>query len=100
MYGQLRRELGEVFHELALLTAVKGVGPVVAQALLAEMPELGHLNRRTAAALIASRFHPDLKAAYQGLLQRGKPAKVALVAIMRRLIILLNHAIKPSPNAS
>jgi transposase len=34
-----------------LLTSVPGVGPVVARTLLAEMPELGGLNRRQIAAL-------------------------------------------------
>jgi transposase len=35
----------------ALLTSVPGVGPVTARTLLAEMPELGTLQRRAAAAL-------------------------------------------------
>jgi transposase len=37
--------------DLQSLTAVKGVGQVTAATLLAEMPELGTLNRRQAAAL-------------------------------------------------
>lgn len=35
----------------ALLTSVPGVGPIVARTLLAEMPELGSLDRRQIAAL-------------------------------------------------
>ena len=35
-------------------------------------------------ALVAARFNPDLKAKYQALLAAGKPAKVALTAIMRK----------------
>jgi transposase len=42
------------------------------------------------AALVASRFNPVLRAVYQRLLARGKPKKVALVACMRKLLILLN----------
>jgi transposase len=46
------------------------------------------------AALVASRYHPTLKAFYLGLRQRNKPAKVALTAVMRKLIILLNTQLK------
>jgi transposase len=105
------------------------VGPVLSCTLLAEMPELGSLNRSTAAALagvapyardsgnkngrrfigggrpqirrklymaalVASRHHPRLKGIYEHLIKRGKPAKVALTALMRHLIIQLNHNLK------
>lgn len=114
------------------LVAEPGVGPVVAQTLLAELPELGTLNRATAAALagvapyardsgqqtgrryirggrphlrrklymaalVASRHHPRLQKIYQRLIARGKPAKVALTALMRHLIIQLNHNLKTTP---
>ena len=39
-------------------------------------------------ALVAVRFNPGLRVKYQALIAAGKPAKVALVAIMRKLIIL------------
>jgi transposase len=35
-----------------LLQSVPGVGPVASRTLIAEMPELGHLDRRAAAALV------------------------------------------------
>lgn len=38
-------------HKADRLKAIPGVGPVVAATLLAELPELGNLNRQTAAAL-------------------------------------------------
>lgn len=111
------------------LIAEPGVGPAVAATLLAEMPELGWLNRRTApalagvapydrdsgkhygrryitggrpqlrkklymAALVASRVHPKLRHIYRQLCDRGKAPKVALVALMRHLIIPLNHRLK------
>jgi transposase len=44
--------------------------------------------------LVAARFNPDLKAKYQALLAAGKPAKVALTAIMRKLIILANALLR------
>lgn len=41
----------ELSHKAQRLQAIPGVGPVVASTLLAELPELGTLNRQTAAAL-------------------------------------------------
>ena len=41
-------------------------------------------------ALVAIRFNDDLKAKYQSLVSAGKPAKVAIIAIMRKLAILAN----------
>ncbi len=38
-------------------------------------------------ALVAARFNPDLKAKYQQLIEVGKPAKVGLTAIMRKLLL-------------
>ena len=39
-------------------------------------------------ALAASRCNPDLAAFYQRLVQAGKPPKVALAAVMRKLLLL------------
>ena len=53
----------------------------------------GRARVRTAlymAALVGSRHNPTLKALYERLLAAGKPGKVALVACMRKLIIILN----------
>ena len=41
-------------------------------------------------ALSAVRCNPDLKAVYDRLRGRGKPAKLALTAVMRKLLILAN----------
>jgi transposase len=41
----------QLAHKAERLKAIPGVGPVVAATVLAEMPELGKLNRQTAAAL-------------------------------------------------
>lgn len=46
------------------------------------------------AAVVASRFNPILKAFYQKLRDTGKKAKVALVAVMRKLIVMLNVMIR------
>jgi len=45
-------------------------------------------------ALVAMRFNPNLKDVYNRLIRSGKPAKVALVAIMRRLIVLANARLR------
>ena len=114
------------------LQQVKGIGPVTASTLLAELPELGtlsrnesgalagvapyncdsgqHHGRRTIrggrvkvrrvlymAAVVAARFNPILKTFYQRLVAAGKPKKVALTAVMRKLVVLLNHLLK-NPN--
>ncbi len=46
------------------------------------------------AALVATRFNPIIKTFYQRLLSKGKPKKVALVAAMRKLLIMLNAMVK------
>jgi transposase len=45
-------------------------------------------------ALAALRFNPDLKAKYQQLKAAGKPSKVAITAIMRKLLVLANTLLK------
>ena len=42
------------------------------------------------AALVAARFHPDLSAFYRRLRHAGKAPKLALTALMRKLVILAN----------
>ena len=45
-------------------------------------------------ALAAMRWNPDLKAKYEQMRAAGKPAKVAIVAIMRKLIEVANALVK------
>ena len=45
------------------------------------------------AALGASRRNADLKRFYQGLIERGKPAKLALAAVARKIVVLANTLI-------
>lgn len=112
-----------------LLRSVPGIGPTTARTLLAELPELGRLDRRAIAALVgvapfncdsgqqrgqrhiwggragvratvymaalsATRYNPVLRAFYRRLRDAGKPAKVALVAAMRKLLTILNAMMK------
>lgn len=46
------------------------------------------------AAMAARNWHPDLKAFYETLIQNGKKPMVALVAVMRKLIVILNAKIR------
>lgn len=112
-----------------LMTSVPGVGVATARTLLAELPELGSLDRRQIAALaglapwtrqsgkwkgksfigggrskvraalfmaalVAGRFNPVLKAFRDKLVAAGKPKIVAVVAIMRKLLTILNAIIR------
>ena len=111
-----------------LLRSVPGVGPITSTTLLAELSELGHLNRKQIASLVgvapfncdsgkmhgkraiwggracvrntlymatlsATRFNPIIRAHFLHLKNQGKPAKVALVACMRKLLTILNAMI-------
>jgi transposase len=42
------------------------------------------------AALVATRHNPSIRDFYTRLRRAGKPAKVALVACMRKLLVLCN----------
>jgi transposase len=46
------------------------------------------------AAVAAIRCNPVLRAGDQRLVAAGKAKKVALVAVMRRLLVLCNHLLK------
>ena len=46
------------------------------------------------AALVATRFNVRIKNFYQSLLKKGKQKKVALVACMRKLLVILNTMVK------
>ena len=46
------------------------------------------------AALVAARHNPPLKAVYKRLVAAGKPKKVALIAVARKLVVTLNAMLK------
>ena len=45
-------------------------------------------------ALVAAHHNPDLKRKYEALLAKGKPRKVALTAVMRKLLVLANALVQ------
>jgi transposase len=112
-----------------LLRTIPGIGPAVTLTLMADLPELGTLDRRAIASLAGLAPHPNesgtrtgsahiqggrpcvrvalycaalsaarcdngFKAEYLALRASGKPAKVALVAIARKLIVAANGMLK------
>jgi len=113
----------------ALLKSVPGIGPATIGVLLAELPELGELNRQQIArlvgvaptnrdsgtmrgkrttgggrthvrtalfmpTLVAAKYNPTIKAYYEKLVEQGKPKMVALIAAMRKLLIILNTMLR------
>ena len=112
-----------------LLASVPGVGPTIARTMLAELPELGSLDRRQIAALAglapftrksgkwcgksfisggrasvrailfmgamtAMRWNPTLRAFHQRLRSAGKPKMVAIIAVARKLLTILNAILR------
>jgi transposase len=115
--------------KLDLLTSVPGVGDIVARTLIAELPELGTVDRHQIAALagvapfsrdsgrrkgrrfvragrvqvrapvymaclVAIQHNPPLKTFYRRLRAAGKPTRLALVAVMRKLLTMLNAMLR------
>ena len=112
-----------------IIQSIPGIGRVLTHAILIEMPEIGQLTNKAAAALtgvapyarqsgqwkgkafiqggrkqlrdalympalVATCFNPDLRAKYEALKKKGKPSKVAITAIMRKLIVLANTLVR------
>jgi transposase len=112
-----------------LLQTIPGVGPAISATLLADLPELGSLDRRAIASLAGLAPHPSesgtrtgnahiqggrpcvrtalyiaaisaarsdngFKAEYRAMRAAGKPAKVALIAIARKLVVAANGMLK------
>jgi transposase len=139
----LRAELSEIEGEIDesvrgspiwrekenLLASVPGVGSGTARTMLAELPELGTLDRRQIAALAglapftrqsgkwrgksfigggrtsvrtalfmaamtAMRCNPALRAFHHRLRAAGKPKMVALIAVARKLLTILNAILR------
>jgi len=111
------------------IESVPGIGPITASTLIAELPELGTLNRQEIAALAgvapfnkdsgkkrgrrkttggragvrrvlymatlsATKHNPVIRPFYQSLQARGKEKKVALVACMRKLLVIVNAMLR------
>lgn len=124
-----------VAKSVKALTAIPGVGPATAVALVALLPELGQASKKQIAALAglaphpnqsgtaeryrrvrggrpevksvlfmaamsAARHHPTLKLFFNRLVAKGKKPLVALVAVMRKIVVIANAKTKPSELAN
>jgi transposase len=113
----------------ALLKSIPGVGDIVARTLIAELPELGVVDRHQIAALVGVapinrdsgqsrgqrhikggrpqvraplyvaclsviQFNKPLRAFYRRLVDAGKVKRLALVAVMRKLVVIANAMLK------
>lgn len=141
---QLRQRLERLEVQLAQRTAgtvqaqvlapIKGVGPVLLTAVIADLPELGTLDRKAIAKLVgvaplahdsgrrrgkrciwggraqvrntlymatvsAVAYNPTISAFYASLRARGKPAKLAIVACMRKLLVIMNARLRDALDA-
>lgn len=91
-------ELGRL--ESAQIAALIGLAPYPADSGKTRAPRHVRGGRAQVrhvlymAAVAASRFNPILAAFYQRLRANGKPAKVCLVAVMRRMACLMNRLIQ------
>ncbi len=91
-------ELGSI--ENAQAASLAGLAPVARQSgnwTGRAFIRGGRANVRQALympALVAIRFNPDLKAKYDQLKAAGKASKLAITAIMRKLIVLANALIR------
>lgn len=45
-------------------------------------------------AVVATRFNPDLKVKYEQLVSTGKCKKLAIAAVMRKLIVMANALLR------
>jgi transposase len=112
-----------------LLQTIPGIGPAISMTLMADLPELGSLDRKAVASLAglapqpnqsgtrtssahihggrpcvraafymaavsAARTDKGFKAEYLAMRQAGKPAKVALIAIARKIAVAANAIVK------
>jgi transposase len=119
----------EMKERKEILESIPGIGETTAAALIADMPELGKLENKQAAALLgvvpyakqsgiykgletisggrpaprcalymaalaASRHNHPMKIFYNRLRMAGKKPKVAVVAVMNKLIVTCNAMLK------
>jgi transposase len=113
----------------AIVQSMPGVGNVVAFNLLSNMPELGYISNKQAAALVGVapinrdsgsfqgqrrirggrhqirtvmymammsgiQCNPVFKRTYERLVAAGKPKKTAIIACVRKMIVILNSMVR------
>lgn len=112
-----------------ILQSMKGIGKIASASIISNLPELGYMTNKQAAALVgvapmnresgrykglrkiqggrhqvrtvlymammsAIQSNPIFKEIYQRLLAAGKPKKVAIIACVRKMIVILNSMLR------
>ncbi|MEI8595843.1 IS110 family transposase [Photobacterium sp. Hal280] len=112
-----------------ILQSMPGIGKIAAASLISNLPELGYITNKQAAALVgvapmnresgrykglrkiqggraqvrtvlymammsAMQCNPVFKSIYQRLLAEGKPKKVAIIACVRKMVVILNAMLR------
>lgn len=91
-------ELGRIDNKKA--AALIGVAPFVHKSGTMTAPARIHGGRAAVrnilymAAVTASRHNPVLRSFYERLVAKGKPAKLALIAVLRRLVVFANAVLR------
>jgi transposase len=90
-----------LFDNAKQISSYAGLNPSIAQSGTrlnrSSLSKMGCARLRKSLympALVAVRFNPLMKAFYTKLLAKGKPKKVALVAVMRKLLVLAYGVLK------
>jgi len=126
---KLIEECDEYKVKSDIIQSMPGVGKIVAYSLLSNMPELGYITNKQAAALVgvapvnresgaykgkrrirggryqvrtvmfmammsAMQCNPVFKATYENLVASGKPKKVAIIACVRKIVVILNTMVR------
>lgn len=124
-------EKPELQERAKIIDSVPGVGEVTASTMVAELPELGTINRQKIAALVgvapfnkdsgpkkgkrkifggrdgirstlfmaalsAIKYNPIIKPFYERMISKGKVKMVAIVACMRKLLVIINAMVRKS----
>ena len=91
----------EFFSNSKQIASYAGLTPKIIQSGTSinrsSLSKLGHKRLRKSLympALVAIRHNSSLKAVYDRLVNNGKPKKVAIVAVMRKLLILSYGVLK------
>ena len=112
-----------------ILQSMKGIGKIASASLISNLPELGNISSKQAAALVgvapmnresgrykgkrkiqggrhqvrtvlfmammsAIQSNPVFKETYHRLVNSGKPKKVAIIACVRKMIVILNSMLR------
>ncbi|MDO6709034.1 IS110 family transposase [Photobacterium sp. 1_MG-2023] len=126
---QLIKSCPEYQAKNDILQSMPGIGKIAAASLISNLPELGYITNKQAAALVgvapmnresgrykglrkiqggraqvrtvlymammsAMQCNPVFKSTYQRLLAEGKPKKVAIIACVRKMVVILNAMLR------